>query len=82
MLVSLNMIFLSIVYNKQHTTNQAKNLLAGSASEAQGVVLETITKVSEGEGATTYTYFVSFQVLFSSKICSSLPFQPPNLIFH
>jgi len=56
----LNMIFLAIIYHKQHLANLSKSLLA-SASQAQGVVLETTRRQSSGEGATTYTYFVSFQ---------------------
>jgi len=69
----LNMIFLAIIYHKQHLANLSKSLLA-SASQAQGVVLETTRKQSSGEGATTYTYFVSFQVY------SSTAFQPFRII--
>jgi len=53
----LNMIGLAIIYHTQHLVNLSKSLLA-SASQAQGVVLETTRKKSRnGED----TYFVSFQ---------------------
>lgn len=69
----LNMVCLAIVYHHQHLANISKGLLAKS-SQAQGTVLETVKKESSGEGATTYTYFTSYQVCIHIRTYSHCSF--------